>query len=187
MAVSDISICSAACLLVGANEIESFIDDLNEAKVCSAIYDITKENTLSKHPWQFSLGHAQLARLTATPEFGFKYAFQIPPGFIRLIETDPVTDYRINEDKIHCDNETLKIKYQFSPSEAKFPPYFVRLLELELASLLAASLGEDLSKQQMFQALAEKQERKARNTDSQNHKGTQVSTSHFGVYNSRFK
>lgn len=186
MAISDISICSTACLLVGANEIESFIDETNEAKVCAAIYEVTRDNVLTIHPWQFSLGQVQLARLVATPLFGYSYAFQLPTDFLRLISTDPDMGYRIFEDKLYCSSETCNISYQFSPSEAKFPPYFVRLLELELASLLAASLGEDASKQQLFAAIAEKEARKARNTDSQNHKGTQVSASNFGVYTARF-
>ena len=186
MASSDISICSTACLLVGANEIESFTQGTQEAKVCAAIYTVTKDNLLSTHPWRFSLGQVSLARLTATPLFGFTYAFQLPPDFIRLININPDSNYKIHEDKIYCDLTTCDITYQFSPSEAKFPPYFVRLVELEMASLLAASLVEDLSKQQMFQALAEKESRKSRNTDSQNHKGVQVSTSNFGMTKVRF-
>lgn len=169
MAVTDISICTTALLMVGADEITSFIDETREAKLCAALYDVTKQNMLAMHPWRFSIGQVQLAKLATTPVFGYANAFQLPTNFIAPEDiSDNSQTYRIYGDKLFTDLDQVSIAYQFDdPAEAAFPPYFTRLLELELAELLSVALLDDDGKGKLFEIKKDKQMIRARARDSQ--------------------
>ena len=166
---TDVSICTSALLMVGADEIESFTDPTREAKLCAQIYPTTKNKLLQSFPWRFSLGQAQLAKLATTPLYEFDFAFQLPSGFLRLIEiNNPTFNYKIFEDKLFCDTDVVYVTYQFDPGEEDMPDYFVRLLELDMAAILSISLLEDLDKANAFQRMADRQALQARSTDGQN-------------------
>ena len=164
---TDVSICSAALVMVGADEINSFDDETRESKLCGILYETTLQNVLTEHPWRFSLGRVELAELEDTPLFGYTKAFQLPPDRLRLISMETPTAYEVFEDKLYTNVDPVRITYQFQPVESKFPPYFVRLMEFEMACLLAGALAEDESKLKIFRDLADIQKRKARNLDSQ--------------------
>lgn len=165
--VTAVSICSQALLLVGANEINSFSDQSRESKICNYLYATVLDDVLSRHPWRFSVNQKQLAQLTATPLYEFQYAYQLPTDMLRLISAESILPYQIYENMLYTDADSMNVTYQFRPGESKFPPYFVRLMVLEMAAMLASSLVEDEGKMANFKELADRQERKARNTDSQ--------------------
>jgi hypothetical protein len=164
---TSISLCSAALVLVGADEISSFDDESREAKVSGQLYQMILLDLLTRHPWRFSLGMAQLNRLEAVPLYQYKYAYQLPVDMLQLRSMEKAFPYEIFEDKLYTDEEEVKVTYQFQPVESKFPPYFVRLLVLNLAGDFAVSLMEDESKMQLYTSLADRQERKAKTVDSQ--------------------
>jgi hypothetical protein len=179
MSNTNISICSAALLLVGADEINSFDDETREAKLCGNLYPMTLDEVLSRHPWHFSVGQAQLSQLSATPLFDYTYAYQLPTNMLRLLKEENSCPYEIYENKLYSNANTMKVLYQFRPTEARFPPYFVMLLVFEMAAILAVSLAEDEKKMEKFKALSSQYERKARNTDSQQQPSRAVREENF--------
>lgn len=162
-----ISICSAALLLIGSDEINSFQDETREAKVCGEVYSVILEDLLSRHPWKFCKGMVELTRLEDTPLFDYNYAFQLPSDMLEFSKIELPSPYEIYEDKLYCNLSEVNCVYQFRPSEHKFPPYFVRLLVYELCQDLSVSIAEDESKQDRFKVLAAEQEARARKLDSQ--------------------
>jgi len=52
---TDISICAAALQLIGAEEIESFLDETREARICASIYPTVKKDMCQSSAWQFSI------------------------------------------------------------------------------------------------------------------------------------
>jgi len=169
MATTDVSICTSALLMVGADEIESFVDETREAKLCAQLYPTTKNKLLQSFPWRFAVGQVQLAQLVATPTFEYDHAYQLPADFLRLIDTNnPAYDFKIYEDKLYTDADSIYITYMFDPGEEDFPDYFVRLIELEMAAILSTALVEDLDKSRVYSDMAKRQALQARSTDSQN-------------------
>lgn len=164
---TDISICSAALLMLNADEITSFDDETREAKLCAALYETTKENILQMHPWRFALGQVTLAKLTSTPLYGFNNAFQLPANTLRVIEIDSGLEYQIYEDMLFTDADTVNAVIQFAPPESEFPAYFTRLMEFAMAELLASALLADESKMQIFERAKLRQMQSARSVDSQ--------------------
>jgi hypothetical protein len=184
---TDVSICTSALLMVGADEIESFVDETREAKLCAQIYPTTKTKLLQSFPWRFSLGQVQLAQLATTPLYEYDHAYQLPAGFLRIIEINsPSYDYKIFEDKLYTNADTVYVTYQFDPGEEDFPEYFTRLLELEMASLLSVSLLEDLDKSKLFGQEARRQALQSRSVDSQSQPNEALDDVNFDLIQVRY-
>jgi len=142
-----ISICSAAAVMIGDEVISAIPGASRASRVCDQIYDNTLSQLLALYPWKFAKAQASLAKLTATPLFQeFKNAFQLPPGFQRVIRTEYKTDYRIHQNLLYSNQEAVNLEYAFSPDVGQLPPYFVRVVELKIAQFLAIAVAEDNSK-----------------------------------------
>ena len=164
-----IEICTTSLLMVGADEITSFEDETREAKLCANLYPTIRDDLLQSHVWRFSVGQASLNRLVSAPLFGYSYAFQLPANHLRLVgKNNSALKHEILEDKLYCNALEVLINYQFTPSEVRYPAYFVKALELEMAAILAVALIEDEGKSSLFERKAKAQLVKARYVDSQN-------------------
>lgn len=184
---TDVSICTSALLMIGADEIESFVDETREAKLCGQIYPTTKLKLLQSHPWRFSLGQEQLAQLSTIPKYEYNHAYQLPAGFLRVIETNNATfDYKIFEDKLYTDADEVYVTYQFDPGEEDYPEYFQRLLELEMSSILSISMLEDLEKAKLFEQMARRQALQARSVDSQSQPNEALEDVNFDLIQVRY-
>lgn len=180
MAATSITLCTAALLLVGADEINSFSDSTREAKLCGAIYEDLKDDMLQSHPWRFSIGQVELNQLAAAPLFGFSYGYQLPADYLNLVGKELSNmQHKLYENKIYVNSSTLRVNYQFVPDESKFPAYFKRLIEFELATILSVGLLEDEGKAALYENLANKQMKRARRLDSQSDGKQVLSESKF--------
>lgn len=177
--VSDISICSSALIMVGAEEITSFNQSTREAKICGALYENLVLDMIQGHPWRFSLAMASLTLLQATPLFNYDYAFALPSGCLSVISDENGAPYEVFENKLYTSESTIKVTYQMRPLEARWPKYFVRVCELELATVLSTSLSGDESKMQLFQALAAERLKRARFLDSKQQPNRAMRQSNF--------
>ena len=169
MAETDVSLCNVALLSVGADEINSFDDNLREAKLCKSIYPIIRETLFQEYPWKFATGLIDLGGpLVAPPLYGYTNAFQIPASVMRIWSLEDNTDdYKIRGKQLHTDKTTARILATFAPVEADFPAYFKEIIIHRLMMRLALSLHEDKDKYTIL-AQAERIIRAtARNLDSQ--------------------
>lgn len=184
---TDISICAAALQLIGAEEIESFLDETREARICASIYPTVKEDMLQSTSWRFSTRQEELNRLTSTPLYGFKYAYSLPSDFLRLVgKQNPTVKHQIHENKLFTDLTPVYATLQYDVDEQYFPSYFVRLMHMEMAAMLAAALLEDENKADKFSAFAQKQLIKAKNIDAQNNTASTIPASAFNLTSVRF-
>lgn len=186
MTTTDISICAAALQLVGAEEIGSFLDETREARICASIYPTIKQDLLQSHTWRFSTRQEELNRLVATPLFGFSYAYSLPADFLRLVgKQTPTTKHQIFGNKLYTNLTPVYANLQYDIDEQYFPAYFVRLIQLEMAAMLAAALLEDENKADKFISFAKNQMIKARNLDSQNNTASSIPAGAFNLTNVR--
>jgi hypothetical protein len=167
-----ITLCNTALLMVGADEITSFTDENNEAKICNQIYNTTRDTMLQKFPWRFSLDTVQLSKLTTPPsdidEFGYLNAFLLPSDSMRIIATDDPTDnFKVVGENMWSNRTDIRVIYQKIVTEDKFPAYFKNALETELAAKLSLALIDDASKNRIFRAEADVELARAKNIDSQ--------------------
>jgi hypothetical protein len=183
---TDIKICTTALQLVGAEEINSLSDETREARICNSLYGTLKRDLLQAHPWRFAIRQEELNRLVAVPLFGYAYAYALPADFLRFVgKNNPTSKHQIFENKLYTDLTPVYASIQYDVSEQHFPAYFERLLQLELAGLLAAALLEDENKTDKFVAFARTQMIKARNIDSQNNTSSAIPSGAFNLTNVR--
>lgn len=185
--ITDIKICSAALQLVGAEEINSFLDETREARICASLYSTVKLDLLQSHTWRFSIRQEELNRLVATPLYGYSYAYSLPADFLRLIgKNNPTSRHQIFENKVYTDLTPVYASIQYDVDEQYFPAYFEKLMFLELASMLSVALLEDEGKAGDFSAMARNQMIKARNIDSQNNTSSVIPAGAFNLTNVRY-
>ncbi len=178
---TDISLCSTALSAMGADPIESFSDETREALVCAQFYSILIADLLSRHPWRFAVGQAQLSRLNETPLYGYAYAYQLPTDMVDLLSMERAGGYQVYENKLFSDLPEMKVTYKFQPKESRFPAYFQRLVVLEMAAFLSVAIAEDKEKAKMFQGLAIEQLRQSKLTDSKQQPNRSVRQENFSL------
>jgi hypothetical protein len=107
MAVTAVTIASRAMNMIGGNEISSFSETSNEAKVANNLYVPLIEAALTLHRWRFATGQSLMSRLVAAPAARWDAAYQIPTSpKVLMIHGITIIDMPIQydryEDMIYC-------------------------------------------------------------------------------------
>jgi hypothetical protein len=146
---SDLSICTAACVLIGAAPITSFDDPTAEARIANEVYEMTVRAALGRYRWGFANVIADLGTPdSAVPKAFYDYAYLVPtsppPMAIHgvFVADQPVAFERYDK-YLYTDasqDEAPVIVYGYRAAEKDFAPYFVKALTLELAGLFASSV-----------------------------------------------
>lgn len=166
---TNVSICNAALLLLGAESITSFTDGSVAAAACSTIYPKVKDTTLAMYGWSFSIGKAQLARDSATPASEWTYQYVLPSdmlsGVPRAVFTSsspgagPYKRWEIGRSAsgaavLMTEATEIHIDYQQSVTEGQMPSYFVQLLAYQMAWHLAEIITDQTGKMQIWKTEA---------------------------------
>jgi len=172
MALSSIAICSRALLKLGADTIASFDEGTAEAEVAANLYPSIRDALLSAHPWSFATGQLNLTKLVAEPVADFASAFQLPADFLRALSAGlggrgRGIEYRIAENRLHADTDSIILTYVFRPDEQIFPPFFDQALIARLSAEFCIPLTESTTRSESLHKLAEAEYRKAKMIDSQ--------------------
>ena len=173
MAVTDVDICARALVMIGAQPITSFSDGTTEAIVASNLYEDTVRDLLTRHRWRFASGQAQLSRRTDAPLDSWDAAYQLPANLLVLHDLT-VNGYNVVYDRyqnlVYCNADAADVvvaNYTFRAEEDLWPPYFISLVEVYLASLFAYAVANQIQTADYLDKKALRQLALARNIDSQ--------------------
>jgi hypothetical protein len=172
MAITAITLCARALIKIGAQPIASFEDGTAEGEVARMLYTGLRDALLASHPWSFATTQATLPRLAQSPSAEFRYAFQLPPEFLRAISAGTSGRaagllYRIQGSRLLTDAEDVALTHIFRPDESAFPPFFSAALVARLAAEFCLPVTENTTRADMLARLAEAELRGARRADSQ--------------------
>lgn len=172
MSLSNIELCSAALVKLGAESISSFNDGTAEADIAKTLYDIVRDGLLGTHPWSFATAHAELVQLPTAPLTDFEYAFELPTDFIKgLSAGDECRSrgavYQVIGREVHTNYEEITFAYVRRADEADFPAYFVSALVNRLAAEFCLPLTENSSRSELLFRLADTELKLAKLIDSQ--------------------
>ena len=172
MALTAITLCASALIKIGAQPIASFEDGTAEGEVAKSLYAGVRDALLAAHPWSFATTQVALPRLAQSPSAEFRYAFQLPPDFLRAISAGTAGRgtgllYRIQGSKLLTDVESVALTHIFRADESSFPPFFASALMARLAAEFCLPLTESASRADFLSRLAESELRFARRADSQ--------------------
>jgi hypothetical protein len=172
MPLSNVELCSAALVKLGAESISSFADATTEASIAKTLYDIARDGLLGAHPWSFATAHAELVQLPTEPLTDFKYAFELPTDFIKALSAGNECRgrgaiYQIIGREVHTNYGDVTFAYIKRADEADFPPYFVSALVNRLAAEFCLPLTENSSRSELLFKLADTELKLAKLIDSQ--------------------
>jgi len=169
-----LSICSDALILLGASPLSSFSEGTDSAQICDRIYNDLKDSVIASYPWSWSFKKVQLARLTSTPVNEWKYEYSLPGdrlAGVRAVFNSGQTGvsstpngWEILGSTLQTNYETVFIDYQFSPNESGIPSYFIQLLKYAMASEIAETVTDQITKADYF-------DRKAYGSPGENRRG----------------
>jgi hypothetical protein len=176
---------------IGAKTIMDLDDEANTfARVVKNVYELSVRELARSHPWNCLKARQNLAQLTAEPEFGFTYQYQLPTDCVRLLTVngyDPGSRedvFLVEGRKILTDAEEAKItfiKYQDDPSQ--YDPLMVEALVVLLASKISITIRQD---EGLARSFKEEYERialpKARRSDGQEDTQPRVSMTHDSLW-----
>ena len=165
MAAGDtaLSICSDACVMLGAKPISSFNEGTDEASIADRLYADIRNQALMLYPWSFSFKKTSIAQLVTTPTNEYRYEYQLPGdrlGSPRAVyDTNatgipPRKEYRIMGSKLLTDYQQVYIDYQYAVPEYDMPSYFVQLLKYMVAWHIAETITEQQDKSARWQRVA---------------------------------
>ena len=136
---STVDICNGALNQLGATTILSLTEDSKNARLCNSRYTQVRDGVFRSHPWNCLQKRVELAQDTATPAWGFKYAFTLPADCLRLLKIlDFDSNYKVEGRKILSNTETMKILYIGRITD---PNEYDELLRETLSSSLAADIA----------------------------------------------
>lgn len=172
MSFTAIGICSRALVKLGAKSISSLNEGTSEASVAEQLYDTTVEGLLASYPWRFALVQKELTRLKEAPKADYRYAYQLPSDFIRVISAGTIgrgsgLNYRLVRNQLHTDSDRVVLTYICRPEEDIFPPFFNQALISKLASEFCLPLTESTTRADHLRSIADEEIQKARLIDSQ--------------------
>lgn len=148
---SKVQICNMALSRLGARSIVSLDEGTNEANLCSTLFDDIAERVMVQGSWTTTIKRVGLALTTDTPSFGYAFSFQLPvdPKCLKVLnvnDTNAATDYRIEGDRLLCNDSSVKIRYIGKlTNTSDYGPLLTEAIELLLASYLAYPLTGNAS------------------------------------------
>ena len=168
-----VSICSNALLMLGAQTINDFADQLNldRAKLCANLYPTVRDDMLRSHPWNCAIKRAVLAPDAVAPAFGYTHSFELPADFMRVLEVGTngsQIDYLVEGRTIQADTTVLELRYVFrNEVENTWDAHLVKLVTLAMAAELAYPVTQSSALQQSFEQKLEMSLKRARAVDGQ--------------------
>jgi len=165
MAAGDtaLSICSDACVMLGAKPISSFNEGSEEASISDRLYPDIRSQALMLYPWSFAFKKTSIAQLVTTPTNEYRYEYQLPGDRLgspravydsNSVGIPPRKEYRIMGSKLLTDYEAVYIDYQYAVPEYDMPSYFVQLLKYMMTWHLALPITDQTEKSQYWQSVA---------------------------------
>lgn len=165
-------ICSRALVKLGAKGISSFQEETTEAYIAEQLYTPILEALIASYPWRFALVQTTLARLSEKPSADYRYAYALPNDCIRILSAGSGSrgrdlNYRVVQNTLQTDSDSVMLTYICRPDESSFPPFFTQALIAKLAAEFCLPVTESTTRTDYLRRIAEDEIKSARLTDSQ--------------------
>jgi hypothetical protein len=171
MAISQVSICSNALLILGAQPISSMDDANDRARLCNSLWDTTLDNLLRSHLWNCAIKRTSIAADSTAPAYDYSYQYTLPSDFLRLIavgEYGHEPDHRVEGRKILCDDTPLKLRYVYRNTDVgTWDSMLVQAMTLSMAARMAYAITQSASMEQTRNQELQAHMKQARAIDGQ--------------------
>jgi hypothetical protein len=168
---TQVSICSNALLMLGAQTISAIDEDTPRAIIASNLYDDTRNAVLRSHPWNCAVKRVVLAADSEAPAFDYSAQFTLPGDFLRVLsvgeETEDI-DYKVESGKILASGTSLALRYIWkNTTESTWDAMLVKAMELQMSAAMAYAITMSAAKEQLQLEKLERFMKQCRAVDGQ--------------------
>src|SRR5574341_281558 len=90
MALSEVNIGNMALIDLGHEQVQSFLDDSDQARALKELYPHARDRTLAAHPWNFATKRLSLAAAVITLNTDeWDHAYLPPADSLRVLYIEP--------------------------------------------------------------------------------------------------
>jgi hypothetical protein len=141
-------------MLLGAGDISSFDDESDRSRICASIYPGLKASILSKYPWRFLMGKAELSRDAVAPINEWSYSYVIPGAalsggpaavFYNVKDRMGQDRFEIFGRRLYTDEARVFIDMVGDVPESAWPAYFQQLMVYAVAADIAFAITDQQS------------------------------------------
>jgi hypothetical protein len=171
MSATDVSICSNALLMLGAQPINDLSEANDRARLASNLYESLRDSVLRSHPWNCAIKRVALAPDATAPAFDWTYQFTLPGDCLRVLSVgfDGLADAHLVEDrKLLCNANPAYLRYVYrNTNPTTWDAQLVHAMELAMAAGMAYGITQSASLRDSLLGELAQHMRKARSTDGQ--------------------
>lgn len=170
-AISAVSICSNALLLLGDKPIDSFDIDNDRTRLVANLYTSKRDKVLRAHPWNCAIKRVILSPDTDAPAFGWSYQFQLPDDWLRTLcvgEDSAPDDFSVEGRKVLMDSNVCRLRYVFrNEVEATWDALLVDAMTQVMVAALTYPITKSTTKQASEEEIVKQVLKTARAVDGQ--------------------
>lgn len=153
--------------MVGAKPIASLDEATAQATAAKVFYELSRDEVLRAHPWNFAIKRVHLSPLSETPAYGYSNAFQLPADWLRTLEIS-ADEYNHEGGKLLCNDSGIDLRYVARVVDVTtYDSLFVTTVSCNMAAKLAPSVSGDKGMQQVMWQMYTAQLAQARAIDAQ--------------------
>lgn len=168
---SEVSICSNALLLLGAQTINSLAETSDRALIASNLWPQTRNSVLRSHPWNCCIQRVQLAPDETAPAFDWAYQFTLPSDYLKALsvgEAGCEVEFRIEGRKLLSDENPCLLRYvSRNLAVGSWDDMLVQAMTLTMAAEMAYAITQSSSLRDSMREKLEMHMRRARAVDGQ--------------------
>jgi hypothetical protein len=168
---TDVSICSNALLMLGAQSINDFNENNDRAKLSSNLFPLVRDWLLRRHPWNCAVKRVTLTPDATTPAFDYSYQFSIPSDWLKTLQVGQYgseVDFRHEGRKIVANDNPLYLRYIFQNTVVgTWDASLVFVATQAMVAKMAYAITKSTSQQQMQEQILVNELRSAGAIDGQ--------------------
>lgn len=170
-AISAVSICSNALLLLGDRPIDSFDLNNDRTRLVANLYTSKRDRVLRVHPWNCAIKRVLLSPDATAPAFGWKYQFQLPEDWLRTLSIGAEgieDDYVVEGRKVLMKSNVCRLRYIFrNDVEATWDALLVDAMTQVMVAALTYAVTKSTTKQATEEEIVKQVLKVARAADGQ--------------------
>lgn len=134
-----LTIANRALNLIGEPTIQDFSGSGEPTQNVNLQLPSAVEQVLAYYPFRCCRKRSSLAPVIDAPVYEYKYAYQLPVDFVRLVSVYECEDFSVESDKILTDKDELNICYIAEPTS---PDTLTPILQEAITVLLAYKIAK---------------------------------------------
>ncbi len=148
-----LDIINMALRKVGAKQVASESDTSQALQLALSSYDFSKDEVLRDYSWSFATVYKILALSNESPEFGYDYAYHLPPDCIQILDLRADGNLEMKQeyfsivgDKVYANTNQAHVRYISNAMlVSTYPSDFCAALALKIASDISLLTSQNAS------------------------------------------